>query len=97
MTVSITAPKFKQGQEVSFVGGLGTIKECHFESGTWTYLIEMAMGPEPAIGRIGSETRVLLTEADITSLPKLSDLFSCLSSKEFFHPSYFQPSISMAQ
>lgn len=94
MAAIIAAPKFKQNQEVSFVGGLGIIKECHFESGTWTYLIEMSMGPEPAIGRIGSETHVLLSEADITLLPKLSDLFTCLGSKDCFYSNYFQSLVS---
>lgn len=65
MTTIATLPKFKKEQQVSFVGGLGIIKGCLAEVNTWTYLIEMEMGLEPEMGRIGSETTVLLPETDI--------------------------------
>lgn len=65
MTVVATKPRFQKEQQVSFLGGLGVIKGYLPEAGTWTYLIEMEMGLEPEMGRIGSETRVLLPETDI--------------------------------
>jgi len=49
---------------VCFVGGVGKIRSCRPESGTWTYVVEMELGPEPDMGRVGSETMILL-EADI--------------------------------
>ncbi|BAZ50907.1 hypothetical protein NIES4103_35300 [Nostoc sp. NIES-4103] len=65
MAVVAKIPRFKKEQQVSFLGGLGIIKDHLPEAGTWTYLIEMEMGLEPPMGRIGSETRVLLPETDI--------------------------------
>jgi hypothetical protein len=59
------APRFGPNQMVQFLGGCGTIKEYHSDSGSWAYIVEMEMGPEPAIGRIGLETTVLLYETDI--------------------------------
>lgn len=53
---------------VCFPGGTGTIRRCHLESGTWAYTVEMALGPEPNLGRVGSETTILLHEADIEEL-----------------------------
>lgn len=67
MTTVATLPKFKKEQQVSFIGGLGIIKGYLAEANTWTYLIEMEMGLEPEMGRIGSETTVLLPEIDICS------------------------------
>lgn len=64
-TKIITMPRFSKKQRVCFVGGIGTIKNYQPESGTWTYAIEMELGPEPDIGRVGSETTILLYEADI--------------------------------
>ncbi|MEH2139812.1 hypothetical protein [Nostoc sp.] len=58
-------PKFRNAQWVSFVGGKGIIRNYTSESGTWTYLIEMALGLEPDFGRVGAETMILLTEADL--------------------------------
>ncbi|MBD2256504.1 hypothetical protein [Pseudanabaena sp. FACHB-2040] len=63
-----TNPKFKQNQQVSFVGGTGRIKTYLPDSGKWTYEIEMELGPEPEIGRVGPETTILLYEADIQSV-----------------------------
>ena len=64
-TNAIMKPRFGKDQRVCFVGGVGTIKNCRSESSTWTYAVEMELGPEPDMGRIGSETTILLHEADI--------------------------------
>lgn len=58
-------PKFDREQRVAFLGGSGVVKNLYPEAGTWSYLIEMEMGPEPDMGRIGSETRIVLLEPDI--------------------------------
>lgn len=58
-------PRFKTNQMVHFVGGIGIIKNYRPDSGTWTYAVEMEMGPEPEMGRVGFETTILLNEADI--------------------------------
>lgn len=61
----IKTPRFNKNQMVCFVGGVGKIRSCRPESGTWTYVVEMELGPEPDMGRVGSETMILLLEADI--------------------------------
>ena len=61
----IKVPQFRKGERVNFIGGAGTIKNHRLESGIWTYLIEMEMGPEPLMGRVGFETMVLLPEPEI--------------------------------
>ncbi|WP_242042334.1 hypothetical protein [Leptolyngbya sp. FACHB-541] len=58
-------PKFNRSETVSFLGGIGTIKSFQPTFGTWMYRVEMELGPEPEMGRIGSETTVLLYESDI--------------------------------
>ncbi|AVH70925.1 hypothetical protein [Nostoc sp. 'Lobaria pulmonaria (5183) cyanobiont'] len=58
-------PKFRNTQWVSFVGGEGIVRSYTPECGTWTYLIEMALELEPNFGRVGAETMILLTEADL--------------------------------
>ncbi len=63
-------PRFRKNQRVCFVGGVGTIRYCRSEVSTWTYAVEMEMGPEPDMGRIGSETTILLHEADIHEVIK---------------------------
>lgn len=63
--LNMATPRFQKEQRVSFVGGSGTVKGFQPGSGYWTYLVEMEMGPEPVMGRIGSETRILLAETDI--------------------------------
>jgi hypothetical protein len=68
MALSTTLPRFNREQAVRFIGGEGRIKSYRPSSGTWTYLIEMDMEPEPHIGRIGQETTVLLQEADLESV-----------------------------
>jgi len=54
----IKTPRFNKNQMVCFVGGVGKIRSCRPESGTWTYVVEK--GPEPDMGRVGSETMILL-------------------------------------
>lgn len=70
MTTSAIAsePRFNTNQTVCFVGGVGRILSYQPEYNTWTYAIEMQMGPEPSMGRIGAETRILLHEADILTV-----------------------------
>lgn len=71
-----TAPRFREGEKVTFLGGAGRIKNYQLEAGHWTYMVEMAMGPEPEMGRIGYETTVLLNEADLAPhlVPLSSDM-----------------------
>ncbi len=61
----MTTPRFSKNQLVCFVGGVGKILGYRPESGTWAYAVEMEMGPEPPMGRIVAETRLLLHEAEI--------------------------------
>lgn len=63
-----TIPRFSKNQMVCFVGGAGKILYCRPESGTWTYAVEMELNPEPDISRVGSETTLLLHEAEIHSV-----------------------------
>lgn len=68
--MTIKMPKisqFRKGEKVQFLGGVGTVKNFQLEAGSWTYAVEMAMGPEPEMGRIGYETTVLLDEADLVT------------------------------
>lgn len=64
--MTLAKPRFGKDQRVGFVGGAGTVKNYQLEAGTWAYLIEMDMGPEPEMGRVGSETRILLLESDLS-------------------------------
>lgn len=64
-SVPISPPKFRQFQLVSFLGGVGTIRSRHLESGTWAYTVEMSLGMEPNVGRVGTETTIFLDEVDI--------------------------------
>lgn len=61
----MTKPRFSKNQLVCFVGGAGTIVGYQPESDRWIYAVEMEMGPEPSMGRIGAETRLLLDEMEI--------------------------------
>jgi hypothetical protein len=65
---TFSIPRFCRNQRVYFIGGIGTVKNQQCESGCWTYLIEMDMGPEPEIGRVGCETTVQLFETDLIPL-----------------------------
>jgi hypothetical protein len=60
-----TLPRFNKNQFVSFIGGMGKILNCQFDSGMWTYAVEMEMGPLPETGRVGPETTILLNETEI--------------------------------
>jgi hypothetical protein len=62
---SMQVPNFRPTQQVTFVGGEGVVQNFKFESGTWSYLIEMALGVEPEFGRVGAETMVVLNEGDL--------------------------------
>lgn len=61
----IRMPSFRLAQQVRFVGGEGIVRNYRPEAGTWTYLVEMALGQEPNFGRVGAETMVFLAEADL--------------------------------
>ncbi|MBW4491454.1 MAG: hypothetical protein KME12_27220 [Trichocoleus desertorum ATA4-8-CV12] len=58
-------PRFHLHQGVCFLGGCGTIKCCQPYAQTWIYAIEMELGPEPEMGRIGAEATILLNESEI--------------------------------
>lgn len=58
-------PRFSLGQQVQFCGGTGIIIGYHPVARTWTYAIEMELGPMPSMGRIGPEATVLLQEVDL--------------------------------
>ncbi len=69
MTITITkAPSFLPAQPVSFVGGEGIVRSLKPEADTWTYLVEMILGPKPDFGRVGGETMVLLTEEELRAV-----------------------------
>jgi len=61
-------PKFHKGETVYFLGGHGKVQDYKSEAGTWTYWIEMTMGIEPEFGRVGNETVIVLSEADLNIL-----------------------------
>lgn len=61
----IKRPLFCLMQWVSFVGGEGIVQSYKPNAGTWVYLVEMPLGLEPVFGRVGAETLVLLSEADL--------------------------------
>lgn len=66
MTANMTMlPRFSKNQLVRFVGGVGKILGYRLEADTWNYTVEMEMGPEPHMGRVGAETKLLLYEEDI--------------------------------
>lgn len=57
--------QFSYNQQVCFIGGTGTVKEYCFGAGKWLYTIEMPLSPEPEMGRVGSETQIVLEEIEI--------------------------------
>jgi hypothetical protein len=63
--ILINRPRFKLTQRVRFIGGEGIVRNYEIDAGTWTYLVEMPLGIEPSFGRVGSETKVFLNEADL--------------------------------
>jgi hypothetical protein len=64
----LPVPKLYKGQGVRFMGGEGIIKSYRFESCSWEYLVEMPMRSEPEMGRVGYQTMIWLSEADISSV-----------------------------
>ncbi|WP_199327177.1 hypothetical protein [Nostoc sp. FACHB-888] len=78
-------PKFHATQWVSFIGGEGIVRSYTPESGTWTYLIEMALGLKPDFGRVGAEAMILLTEEDLHPTYIASE---CDVTLERFEPLY---------
>lgn len=61
-------PRYTKNQTVSFFGGMGKIINYHPEVNSWQYAIQMELGPEPDFGRIGYETTILLSEAEINAV-----------------------------
>lgn len=61
-------PRFNCEQTVRFIGGQGRVKSYRPESGSWQYTVEMEMGPEPDMGRIGYETTIMLLESDLVPM-----------------------------
>ena len=68
-----TTPRFKQDQQVGFIGGIGKIIYCQADGKDWLYGIEMPLGIEPDMGRIGHETIVLMLENEIFDLVETID------------------------
>ena len=62
MRTVLARPQFAQGQSVTFFGGEGVVRSLKLDAGLWTYGVEMMQGPEPAFGRVGPETMILLPE-----------------------------------
>ncbi|MBW4621685.1 MAG: hypothetical protein KME17_20265 [Cyanosarcina radialis HA8281-LM2] len=71
-TNTLKMPKFSQSQQICFLGGVGQIIDCRAESGVWLYMVKMNLDRELNIQRLGSETTVLLYEAEISSGSKHS-------------------------
>lgn len=72
-----TVPQFRKGERVAFIGGAGVVKNYRPDSGGWSYNVEMDMGPEPDVGRIGYETTIVLCEADLA--PCAEEIYSTLA------------------
>ena len=60
--------RFQHNQKVYFTGGIGTIKGCYFDLGKWFYTIEMPLGVEPEMGRVGAETQIILEEIEVQGI-----------------------------
>ena len=67
MNQLLNAPKFQEQQQVSFAGGQGRILSLQADGIDWLYSVEMPLGVEPDMGRIGYETIVLMSEAELSS------------------------------
>ena len=65
MRTVLARPQFAKGQAVTFFGGEGVVQSLKLEAGLWTYGVEMMQGPEPAFGRVGPETMILLPETEL--------------------------------
>ncbi len=63
----LSVPKFSQNQFVRFIGGEGKVKHFRPTAGSWLYTVEMEMGPEPEMGRVGYETMIVLPETDLAA------------------------------
>ncbi|BAC91037.1 gsr3096 [Gloeobacter violaceus PCC 7421] len=61
---ALIPPRYQENQSVSFLGGAGRIRDCHFIKGTWDYIVEMEFGQADR-GRLGDETAVLLPESEL--------------------------------
>ena len=59
------SPKFSLHQQVHFLGGDGKILFCQPDGGNWLYGVEMPLGQESDMGRIGHETIVLVEETEL--------------------------------
>jgi hypothetical protein len=57
--------RFSYNQQVYFIGGIGIVKDYYFDAGKWIYTVEMPLGPEPEMGRIGPEAQIILEETEI--------------------------------
>jgi hypothetical protein len=64
---AVSMPKFSQNQFVRFIGGEGKVRHFQPASGGWFYTVEMEMGPEPEMGRVGYETMIVLPETDLAA------------------------------
>ncbi|NJP08749.1 MAG: hypothetical protein HC866_04065 [Leptolyngbyaceae cyanobacterium RU_5_1] len=63
---ALTAPKFKANQLVSFIGGIGFIKNRQAGASGWLYAIEMVLDAAvPTLRRGSSGITILLYETDI--------------------------------
>ena len=67
MSQLLNAPKFREQQQVCFTGGQGTILSLQADGVDWLYSVEMPLGLEPDMGRIGYETIVLMSETELNS------------------------------
>lgn len=60
--------QFSYNQQVCFIGGTGRVKNRCFNAGKWIYTIEMPLGSEPEMGRVGAETQIFLEEIEIQAV-----------------------------
>jgi hypothetical protein len=70
----ISSPRFRKGQRVRFIGGVGQVQIAQPDStGGWIYWVEMERESDP--GGLRSPTTIVLQEADIQGegLPTASD------------------------
>ena len=73
MNQLLNAPKFREQQQVCFAGGQGKILSLQADGIDWLYSVEMPLGVEPDMGRIGYETIVLMSESELNSELVLAD------------------------
>ena len=67
MSQLLNAPKFREQQQVCFAGGQGTILSLQADGIDWLYSVEMPLGAEAEMGRIGYETIILMPETELNS------------------------------